>query len=62
MEFNCLEKDCTCLVTYTPRKDPVGLGNAEAVEKELEKRVYLTCSNGHTHAYTVKSRAGTGNE
>lgn len=53
-EFNCKEPGCDKKVVF--EYEPVsGLYKLEIAQPmELEEVAYLTCENGHTHAYKVK--------
>ncbi|WP_280153452.1 hypothetical protein [Piscinibacter sp. XHJ-5] len=53
--FSCPEENCGLKVTYVPQSLPGSIGfNVRKLDPPREVVVYLTCANGHTHAYTVK--------
>jgi hypothetical protein len=51
--MHCKEKDCDKLVEYAPRSVPGALREAPTAGETF---VYLPCSAGHVHRYTVPPR------
>jgi hypothetical protein len=56
-KFPCKQAECDKFVIYERRTIPAI--KAQVVIDELqEKTVYLTCEDGHCHAYVVKGDGG----
>lgn len=55
MKTQCKEENCNDEVEYKPKR-VFGLKKPHTSDKEEEQQlitIYLTCPNGHTHAYRV---------
>ena len=50
--FQC--KECDAQIEYRPQESPGGIGFQTRRLPTEEFTVYLTCENGHVHAYRVK--------
>ncbi len=52
--LKCKELNCKETIDYTPDRVIAFIKRTTSKKRPKNKKVYLTCSKGHTHPYTVK--------